>query len=179
MCRIALLPDHEVSAILHKKLRPAQQWGETYVPPCTRFFRTGGYYSTVSWCDENDTIIITNSCHAQRHYAERWLCFTLYNVGQSTFECAIYGKTDAAIAETATWFWTIRHSGKGDAVLEINASGIDNDLNFDCMERFTTRNSWQRFWIEQSGTALLLANRNVDGLAICPSRHNIVSFAID
>ena len=134
MCRIVLVPDRELSAI-HKKLRPAQ-WGDTY--PVYTFLWGPSNLSDIFWTEyfytsfwyDNDTMI-TISCHAQRQYAERRLCFTMYNVGEYTLECAIYGKTDAAIAETATWFWTIKHSGEGDAVLEISASGIDDDLNFD------------------------------------------------
>jgi hypothetical protein len=69
------------------------------------------------WCD-NDTVICID---ADDSYGEQRLFFTLTNVGNYDLHCAIYGKTDAAIAETVTFFWSLVHKATGETSLEIQA----------------------------------------------------------
>jgi hypothetical protein len=53
-------------------------------------------------------------------YEERNVCFEIRsNDIQKTLKCAIYGKTDAAIAETATFFWSLPHKRDRDPRLVV------------------------------------------------------------
>ncbi|GAX21197.1 hypothetical protein FisN_26Lh153 [Fistulifera solaris] len=61
------------------------------------------------WRDNNGTLIsVGPSAHLL--YEERNVCFEMIrssDILQTTLKCAIYGKTDATIAETATFFWSL------------------------------------------------------------------------
>ncbi|GAX17691.1 hypothetical protein FisN_10Lu411 [Fistulifera solaris] len=67
-------------------------------------------------------------------YQERKLFFALYDVGKhkKKWQFAIYGTSDAAIAETATWFWSLPHfKGRKKAGLEIGYCRFDGVPSFD------------------------------------------------
>jgi hypothetical protein len=81
---------------------------------------------------ENGTIICF-SASADMLYQERKLFFALYDVGKhkKRLKCAIYGASNVAIAETAVWFWSLQHSGRGQAALEIGYRRFKEDRAFD------------------------------------------------
>ncbi|GAX16384.1 hypothetical protein FisN_10Hh398 [Fistulifera solaris] len=81
---------------------------------------------------KNGTIVCF-SASADMLYQERKLFFALYDVGKhkKRLKCAIYGASNAIIAETAAWFWSLQHSGRGQAALEIGYRRFDEDRAFD------------------------------------------------
>ena len=76
----------------------------------------------------NETIIcLGNSSYDQ--YWERNLSFTFYDEGKGELHCTIFGKSDAAIAETATFVWSLKHTG--GTSLKIYTEDADDEDNFD------------------------------------------------
>jgi hypothetical protein len=82
---------------------------------------------------ENGTLICIGD-RSFRIYEERNVSFWIHNNrDQHGSSCTIYGKTDAAIAETATWFWSLQRSGKNDAgqfTTTLTIQGCNNDFDF-------------------------------------------------
>lgn len=69
------------------------------------------------WRENRTLICIGHS--ARRQSGERRVSFTICHDGKYTLECTIYGKKDSAVAETATFFCSLQHSGESTARLEI------------------------------------------------------------
>ncbi|GAX16377.1 hypothetical protein FisN_10Hu408 [Fistulifera solaris] len=88
----------------------------------------GNGYPLTLWRD-NGTILCVGS-YAHQEYHERCVTFFLNKIGRHAVNCAIYGKTDAAIAETATWFWSLKHPEITGALLR-----IDHYCKSDYVER--------------------------------------------
>ncbi len=64
----------------------------------------------VLWRDNKTVICVCNK--PSLHFEEaRYVSFVIDKVSKGPLNCAIYGTLDAAIAETATWFWALWHSG--------------------------------------------------------------------
>jgi hypothetical protein len=78
----------------------------------------GDAYTLTIWRN-NGTILCVGS-DAHQEYQERCVTFFLDKVGPTKANCAIYGKTDGAIAETATWFWSLKHPEVTGALLRID-----------------------------------------------------------
>ena len=71
-----------------------------------------------------------SSTRAAQAFLERRVYCTLKHCADKyDSSCAIYGKTDAAIAETASWFWSLKHSVTDAQVWLV----IENHL---CGERY-------------------------------------------
>ena len=94
-------------------------------------------HKTIAIWRENDTVIhVCDGLGMKFVSKERSFSFDLCHVGERyALQCAIYGKTDAAIAETATFFWCLKHPGQAYATLDVKYhfnfwSGDRND-NFD------------------------------------------------
>ncbi len=60
------------------------------------------YYEVSIWRN-NQTLLCVSPDMTEARYQHRFVCFDIDRVGQSTLQCAIFGQTDEAIAETATW----------------------------------------------------------------------------
>ncbi|GAX17671.1 hypothetical protein FisN_10Lu388 [Fistulifera solaris] len=97
-------------------------------------------YGPVAICRDNKTLICI-SCYYGRWntavfpfmaYLRRNLCFTIdRDDHQYQLRCAIYGDTDAAIAETATWFLSLQYSEKETVSLHICCLPIAGRPDFD------------------------------------------------
>ena len=89
--------------------------------------------SIAIWRD-NETMICTDISY---HYLEKNVLCSVGGDFRKYF--MIYGKTDAAIAETATFFWSLKHSGDREPRLSIFAYNEDDEViwrnkkfRFDC-----------------------------------------------
>jgi hypothetical protein len=70
------------------------------------------------WRDNGTLISVGPSAHLL--YEERNVCFEILSSDiQKTLKCAIYGKCDATIAETATFFWSLQHTRDRDPRLAV------------------------------------------------------------
>ncbi|GAX17709.1 hypothetical protein FisN_10Lu427 [Fistulifera solaris] len=88
----------------------------------------------------------------------RAIFFTLW-LEKFPLNCAIYGKTDVAIAETATWFWSLKHAETKRAALHVNNTfpnvyGMPS-RNFDFtvlrpdqLSRILESNPQRKLWLE-------------------------------
>jgi hypothetical protein len=61
-------------------------------------------------------------------YPQRNISFFLHHAGRYVLRCAIYGRTDEAVIETATFLWSLPYTGDGHNCLEIRHAGLF-DLN--------------------------------------------------
>lgn len=60
------------------------------------------------------------------------MCFAIWDVaGKDKLDCAIFGKTDASIAETATFFWSLKYSEESKVRLETCVYGFSDKREFD------------------------------------------------
>ena len=67
--------------------------------------------------------MICLSDHSLATYPQRNAFFLLGHDGTVMRKGAIYGKTDAAIAETAAFFWSLQYAGERDTYLDFRHSG--------------------------------------------------------
>jgi hypothetical protein len=75
----------------------------------------------VIWRDNETLICIYTSPFITFEMMDRSISFSLLDVGQaSELKCAIYGATDAAVAETAAFFWSLEHSASPYASLRVD-----------------------------------------------------------
>ncbi|GAX18851.1 hypothetical protein FisN_26Hh153 [Fistulifera solaris] len=84
------------------------------------------------WRENGTLISVGPSAHLL--YEERNVCFEIRSSDiQKTLQCAIYGKTDAAVAETATFFWSLSQSRDRDPRLAVGTFFSYNpEQLFDC-----------------------------------------------
>jgi hypothetical protein len=68
------------------------------------------YRNVAVWRD-NETLICLGGAGFTA-YLDRKVDYTFSKAGDYHFKGSIYGKTDAAIAETATWFWSLQRPGE-------------------------------------------------------------------
>ena len=80
-------------------------------------------YEICIW-HENGTIICFGRFGVLQ-YNERSVLFTLTNVGLYDLHCVIYGKMDARIAETAVFFWSLKHPS---LFLVVETSGTSGSI---------------------------------------------------
>jgi hypothetical protein len=82
------------------------------------------------WCSNRTVICVSESAYSR--FREHFVYFTLHNVGRyKELKCSIYGENDEAVAETVTFFWSLKHSGEDDPCLEIDHSIIRDVYGFD------------------------------------------------
>jgi hypothetical protein len=88
------------------------------------------YHDTALWRD-NGTFIFVSTART-RALPERHLPFLIRNVGRRTIlHGIIYGNNDAAIAETATFFWSLKLVSKVKLLNIGNDSVFPDDDKFD------------------------------------------------
>ncbi|GAX13125.1 hypothetical protein FisN_17Hu054 [Fistulifera solaris] len=78
------------------------------------------------WRENRTVIFVSDEIFEPMN--QRHVSFLLHNVGRDLcfLHCAIYGQTSAAIAQTATFFWSLEHSVETKYALR-----IDEGRNFD------------------------------------------------
>ena len=97
------------------------------------------------------------------------MCWIRYEEGNHLLPCTIYGKTDAAIAETATFFWSLEHAGESSNLI-ICGRVVDRELHFDLnaltpghLARVLDANPKREFALEQrswnAAQTVILATR--------------------
>lgn len=86
------------------------------------------------WREKNQTLICLGDMDLIR-YRGKHVFFTIcYHKGRrQKLDCAIYGKTDAAIAETASFLWALQSLGKNEACFTIGGSEAD-DFDFTALQ---------------------------------------------
>ena len=77
---------------------------------------------------KNATLICVSQWNLMR-YPEKHVYFTIHHLGK-TYQCAIFGQSDDAIAKTATFFWSLTHSGESNAHLH-RCLWIDDVVEFN------------------------------------------------
>ncbi|GAX17694.1 hypothetical protein FisN_10Lu414 [Fistulifera solaris] len=145
-----------------------------------RFLREPAYFDDVEWKSydnisvwrANETILsIGRTAYGQ--YDERRLCFNIYDDDEVSHEdklkFAIFGKTDKAIAETATWFLSLQHSDESHVdYLDFLIYGFENNFLFASLKatklaRILDASPQRRFHfntgILSASQALVLATR--------------------
>ncbi|GAX17683.1 hypothetical protein FisN_10Lh376 [Fistulifera solaris] len=80
------------------------------------------------WRD-NGTLICLGGAGFEAYW-DRKVDYIFEKAGVYHFEGSIYGKTDAAIAETATWFWSLQRPGE-DSILKTFVFDAREDQIFD------------------------------------------------
>ena len=98
-------------------------------------------YGSIEIWQGNGTIFRLCGIAYSPHYEEQIVCFTLN--GEYKLECVIYGKTDAAIAETLTFFLSLTHSGETSICRKLTFSSLRNANHFD----FAALKAKQLVWI--------------------------------
>lgn len=89
-------------------------------------------YPNIAIWRENGTFICIVSDHwTTKTLEEQNLSFTIEAESYNTLQCLIYGKTDAAIAETAAFFLSLKHSRECKSRLEIYKYGDGPRFHFD------------------------------------------------
>ena len=64
-------------------------------------------------------------------YTERYVSFTIRNIGKYSLNCTAYGKTDATVAATATWFFSLKDSEESNTRLRIFVYNIPRTGKFN------------------------------------------------
>lgn len=86
-----------------------------------------------------------SSTRAAQAFLERRVYCTLKHCADKyDSSCAIYGKTDAAIAETASWFWSLKHSVTDAQVWRIICAVKDTSLTLPPYIRSILLRYWTR-----------------------------------
>ncbi|GAX24818.1 hypothetical protein FisN_18Lh099 [Fistulifera solaris] len=87
------------------------------------------FQKTIAIWRDNGTLIcntnITSSLFWAFRFQERSFSFTIYDGYGDGFDFKIYGKTDAAIAETATFFLSLKHNDAKGSRLKIPIPSTD------------------------------------------------------
>ena len=86
----------------------------------------------VIWRD-NETLICLNQ---SSNFEGRHLYFTIEAEDAPQTSCTIYGKTDAAIAETATFYLSLKYYENTESRLHIHIRGADDDYEDDEDDEF-------------------------------------------
>lgn len=79
---------------------------------------------------ENKTLTCVTEQYPSPMYKEKSLSFTIYCSGKSPLQFTVYGETDAAIAETATFFWSLRYAEDRKTRLEIGSYDSSRPIDF-------------------------------------------------
>lgn len=101
-------------------------------------------------------------------YAEKHVYFTIYHIGSiRQLDCVIFGKSDAAITETAAFFWSLQHPGEGkgpaglsiDDVIEFDFSSLQLEEIARVLDANPTRHFAFRTGIWNAAQSAVLASR--------------------
>ena len=79
---------------------------------------------------KNGTVICISRKRLTR-YPEKHVYFELHQVFIYDLHCVIYGKTDAAIAETVAFFWSLQHTGSDESRPDNPVLVIKGTYQFD------------------------------------------------
>lgn len=141
---LQLIPNERLSS-KQKAFRPATVRPERYEKglPMYKLLGELQHLDDVDWTKyrnialwrENETIISVCEFQFEHYTKERTVCFTL-DFGDYKLECAIYGKSDAAIAKTLTFFLSLSRSGesKGRTKVCISSHRGENHFDFAALE---------------------------------------------
>ena len=124
----------------------------------------GAFETLFIWRD-NQTVIWLSKNDSLTNFPQRNASFVLYlHDNEYIFQCAIYGITDAAIAETVTFCWSLpcsresriatRHSG----LFQFPFENLQND-------------QLARFFGGKSATYVGVFNRKLECTAVCDFGH--------
>lgn len=112
-----------------KALLPIQ-YGAVHVPIC-QFRREPTHLEELDWENypqvfiwrENQTVVCLSD-NMLPNYPQKNVFFLMCHDGRHMRKGAIYGITDAAIAETAAFFWSLKYSGERHAYLDFQHGGL-------------------------------------------------------
>ncbi|GAX24816.1 hypothetical protein FisN_18Lh101 [Fistulifera solaris] len=113
----AFRPSNEERIPLYRMRRDPTVWGDLFDD--SAFFN----HDLAIW-RENGTLLCIEDNHFWRPngFREQYISFSLYEgyeIGIHGTYCNIYGKTDAAIAETATFLWSLKQGEDEESYLAI------------------------------------------------------------
>lgn len=128
------IPKNKLS-LKQKSFRPTE-YEDGNMLPLYKFVREPTHLDEFDWKDEmaiwrNNGTIICVCDMAFLQFKEPSVCFAIV-VGELDLQCAIYGKTKASALETATLFWSLKHSE--DIYLGTCSYGMhgdDKEYDFD------------------------------------------------
>lgn len=106
--------------------------------PVYKLLREPTHFDEFDWkkrrriaiCRENGTVICVSHGFFEP-CSERCVAFELDTVGEYCLYCAIYGETNTAIAETITFFWSLKHSVNARTTLRVSVKRYRFESIFD------------------------------------------------